>query len=130
MICKESQFYVWLQLMSQMLTMRNGLSLHPMWLPGVMQPEQLPQTGILLDEENGLINTNRGGTDTYSAIEEGSIHTVFNVASQSTLSNQPVSMSSSAGNITAETSFGLEPLIQAHYEPFGGVSSSKVIYTL
>ncbi|KAH7567444.1 hypothetical protein ACOSP7_010656 [Xanthoceras sorbifolium] len=126
MLDEAIEYLKQLQLQVQMLTMRNGLSLHPMWLPGVLQSVQLPQTGMLFDVENELLNTNRG-TDTFSANEEGLVQTAFNIPNQPTISNQPIAISSAANISTLETSFGLEPLIQAHYGPFNFSSSSKDI---
>lgn len=126
MLDEAIEYLKQLQLQVQMLTMRNGLSLHPMWLPGVLPSMQLPQTGMVFDEGNGLLNTN-GGTETFSANEESSVQTGFNLSSQCTISNQPVALPSAANIGTSETAFGLEPLIQAHYGPFTLSSSSKEI---
>lgn len=115
-------FLLWL--VSQMLTVRNGLSLHPMWLPGVLEPMQLPQTGIVFDEGNELLHTNRG-TNNISANEETTVQTAFNLSNQCNISNQPIAIPSVADTNTPETPFGLEPLIQSHYEPFN-LQSSKV----
>ncbi|KAJ0087506.1 hypothetical protein Patl1_08917 [Pistacia atlantica] len=108
-----------------MLTMRNGFSLHPMCLPGVLQPMQLPQTGIVFDDGNDLPNTN-SVTNNFSANEETSVQTAFNLSNQCTVSNQPIAIPSTADFNSSETPFGLEPLIQAHYAPFS-LSSSKEI---
>ncbi|KAK9220140.1 hypothetical protein WN943_008788 [Citrus x changshan-huyou] len=126
MLDEAIEYLKQLQLQVQMLTMRNGLSLHPMWLPGVLPSMQLPQTGMVFDEGNGLLNTN-GGTETFSANEESSVQTGFNLSSQCTISNQPVALPSAANISTSETAFGLEPLIQAHYGPFTLPPSSKEI---
>lgn len=120
-----SNFLCFLVIGSQMLTMRNGLSLHPMWLPGVLPSMQLPQTGMVFEEGNGLLNTNRG-TETFSTNEESSVQSGFNLSNQCTISNQLIRVPSSANISTSETSFGLEPMIQAHYGPFNLSSSSKV----
>ncbi|XP_057989633.1 transcription factor SPATULA isoform X7 [Hevea brasiliensis] len=87
MLDEAIEYLKQLQLQVQMLTMRNGLSLHPMCLPGVRQPMQLPMTGLNFDEVNGLLNT----------------------------------------NAATEISYGFEPLIQVHYEPFNLYTSSKEI---
>ncbi|KAK2660262.1 hypothetical protein Ddye_006795 [Dipteronia dyeriana] len=115
-----------LQLQVQMLTMRNGLYMRPMWLPAVIQPAQMPQIGIVFDEKNGLPNTKRG-TDTFPAEEEGSVQMHFNFSNQPSIPNQPIPISSAANISTTESSFGLEPLIPAQYGPFN-LSSSKDIH--
>ncbi|KAK3231350.1 hypothetical protein Dsin_003231 [Dipteronia sinensis] len=116
-----------LQLQVQMLAMRNGLFMRPIWLPGVIQPAQMPQIGMVFDEEKGLLNTNRG-TDTFPAKEEGSVQTPFNISNQPSIPNQPIPISSAANISTSESSFGLEPLIPAQYGPFNLSSSSKDIH--
>ncbi|KAG8637755.1 hypothetical protein MANES_15G162050v8 [Manihot esculenta] len=40
------------------LQAQNGLSLHPMCLPGVLPPMNLPMTGLNFDEGSGLLDTN------------------------------------------------------------------------
>ncbi|KAJ4701729.1 Transcription factor SPATULA like [Melia azedarach] len=124
MLDEAIEYLKQLQLQVQMLTMRNGLSLHPMWLPGVLPSMQLPQTGMVFEEGNGLLNTNRG-TETFSTNEESSVQSGFNLSNQCTISNQLIRVPSSANISTSETSFGLEPMIQAHYGPFNLSSSSK-----
>ncbi|KAJ6304831.1 hypothetical protein OIU78_020401 [Salix suchowensis] len=47
-----------LQLQVQMLSMRNGTSLHPMVLPGLLQPLQLSQVRTGFDEETGYKHLN------------------------------------------------------------------------
>ncbi|KAJ6413008.1 hypothetical protein OIU84_005929 [Salix udensis] len=47
-----------LQLQVQMLSMRNGTSLHPMVLPGLLQPLQLSQVRTGFDEEIGYKHLN------------------------------------------------------------------------
>lgn len=64
-----------------MLTMRNGLSLHPAWIPGVLQPMQLPQMGTVFDGGDELLNTNRA-TNNLSANEETIVKTAFNQSNQ------------------------------------------------
>lgn len=106
-----------------MLTLRNGLSLHPMWLPGVLQPVQLPQAGMIFDEGNGLPNTSRGA-ETFSVNEEGSVQNSFNISHECALPNQPIALP--AANIgLPETRFGHEPLLHDHFTPFNS-SSDKV----
>ncbi|XP_031267146.1 transcription factor SPATULA-like isoform X2 [Pistacia vera] len=117
MLDEAIEYLKQLQLQVQMLTMRNGFSLHPMWLPGVLQPMQLPQTGIVFDDGNDLPNTN-SVTNNFSANEETSVQTAFNLSNQCTVSNQPIAIPSAADFNSSETPFGLEPLIQAHYAPF------------
>ncbi|XP_044475633.1 transcription factor ALC-like [Mangifera indica] len=125
MLDEAIEYLKQLQLQVQMLTVRNGLSLHPMWLPGVLEPMQLPQTGIVFDEGNELLHTNRG-TNNISANEETTVQTAFNLSNQCNISNQPIAIPSVADTNMPETPFGLEPLIQSHYEPFNLQSSKEI----
>ncbi|XP_050229393.1 transcription factor SPATULA-like [Mercurialis annua] len=118
MLDEAIEYLKQLQLQVQMLTMRNGLSLHPMCLPGVLQPMQLPLAGMSFDEGGGLLNANA---------EENSAQTTLNIPNRCTESNQPIGLPSATGIISSETPFGFEPLVQAHYEPFNLCTSSKDI---
>lgn len=110
-----------LQLQVQMLSMGNGLSLHPMCIPGILQPLQLSHTGMGFDEGNGYLNSSRG-IGTFSGNEESSRQSAFNLPS---LSNEPIFIPSATNIITtSESSFGFEESVQAHYEPLN-LSSSK-----
>ena len=109
----------------QMLTMRNGLSLHPMCLPGALQPMQLPLSGMSFDEGNGLLTTNTL-TGMFSASEENSQQNALNLPTQCTISNQPITIPSGSNIASSETNFGFEPLIHINHAPFNLSTSSKV----
>lgn len=102
--------------------MRNGLSLHPMCLPGVLQPLQFSQTRMNFGEENGSLPMNM--SDTVPANPETSVQMVFDLPNQCSSSN-PASVPNMSNIITSETSFGLES-IQAQFGPFQLLSSSQV----
>ncbi|CAI0465018.1 unnamed protein product [Linum tenue] len=72
MLDEAIEYLKQLQLQVQMLTLRNGLSLHPMCLPGLLQPMQLPLTGLSFEEGNGLMNNTTPLTGSFSATEETS----------------------------------------------------------
>ncbi|KAJ8772854.1 hypothetical protein K2173_028031 [Erythroxylum novogranatense] len=118
MLDEAIEYLKQLQLQVQMLTMRNGLSLHPMCLPGVAQPMQLPLSGLGFEEGNILLNAN-SNTGAFSANEERSIHSSHKLPSQCTISNQPV-----VGHSRA-TSFDFDPLIQVQHGTFEISGSSK-----
>ncbi|XP_021273866.1 transcription factor SPATULA isoform X4 [Herrania umbratica] len=103
-----------LQLQVQMLSMRNGLSLHPMCLSGVLQPIQLPQTRIDFGEDNGSLPMNASGT--VPANQEPSAQIVFDLPNQCGSSNH-ASVPNMSNIITSEISFSLES-IQAQFGPF------------
>ncbi|KAF5468237.1 hypothetical protein F2P56_012405 [Juglans regia] len=110
-----------LQVQVQMLSMRNGLSLHPMCLPGVQQP----RTGISFGEGNGYLNSS-SGMGTFPGNEESWRQSVYNLGNQCTLPSQPYVISSGKNATTLETSFGFEESSQAHCEPLN-LSYSKEI---
>ncbi|WCJ35455.1 Transcription factor SPATULA [Euphorbia peplus] len=127
MLDEAIEYLKQLQLQVQMLTMRNGLSLHPMCLPGAMQPLQLPITGMSFDEGSGLLNTN-AATGAFSENDENPEQTALGrLPNRNTISNQSMTLPSAPNIPSSDTPFGFEPLMQAHYEPFNLSTSSKAI---
>ncbi|KAM4129453.1 hypothetical protein ACJW30_01G024600 [Castanea mollissima] len=126
-----------LQLQVQMLSMRNGLSLHPMCLPGVLQPIQLPQPGMSFDERNGCLNSSRG-MGTFFGNEESLRQSASNLPNQCTLSNQPFVIPTATNLTISETSIcSINPLVlqsnqsidesaQAHYHTLNLPSSQEI----
>lgn len=113
----------------QMLSMRNRLSLHPMCLPGVQQPAQLPQMVMSsFGEGNGYLNSNSSsGMGRFPGNEESCRQSVYNLGNQCTLPNQPYIISSGTNTTILETSFGFEESSRrAHCEPLN-LSYSKVV---
>ncbi|CAK7347522.1 unnamed protein product [Dovyalis caffra] len=126
MLDEAIEYLKQLQLQVQMLTMRNGLSLHPMCLPGALQPMQLPLSGMSFDEGNGLLTTS-ALTGIFSANEESSVQTALNLPSHCTISNQPIAIHSGTNLTSSETNFGFEPSVQVNHAPFNLSASSKEI---
>uniref|UniRef100_A0A5B7CD21 Putative transcription factor SPATULA isoform X1 n=1 Tax=Davidia involucrata TaxID=16924 RepID=A0A5B7CD21_DAVIN len=124
MLDEAIEYLKQLQLQVQMLSMRNGLSLHPFYLPGSLQPMQLPQAGMAFDEGNGLLNTNRGA-DSFTGNQEISLRSGFDLSNQCTPSNEPIIIPPITNINNSETSFGMEQSIQNHYGPFNQSTSSK-----
>nr|WIE96145.1 basic helix-loop-helix transcription factor [Loropetalum chinense var. rubrum] len=110
MLDEAIEYLKQLQLQVQMLSMRNGLSLHPLYLPGVPQT-QLHQEGTNFDEGNGLLNTNRGAGN-FSADLETSMGNAFDLSNQCTPSNQPIVIPTMTDITNSENSFGFKPSIQ------------------
>ncbi|GMI91794.1 hypothetical protein HRI_002848700 [Hibiscus trionum] len=54
MLDEAIEYLKQLQLQVHMLSMRNGMSLYPMCLPGVPQPMQMPSTGMGYNEGHGF----------------------------------------------------------------------------
>ncbi|KAK8321133.1 hypothetical protein E1A91_A12G076500v1 [Gossypium mustelinum] len=85
-----------LQLQVRILSMRNGLSMHPMCLPGVPQPVQFSQTRI---------DTN--ASFTVPATQETQAQMVFDIPNQCSSSN-PELVLDLPNMISSNTSVGLE----------------------
>ncbi|KAA8537772.1 hypothetical protein F0562_027648 [Nyssa sinensis] len=124
MLDEAIEYLKQLQLQVQMLSMRNGLSLHPFYLPGSLQPMQLPQAGMGFDEGNGLLNTNTGA-DTFPGNQEIPLRSGFDLSNQCTPSNEPIIIPPLTNITNPETSFGMEESIQNHYGRFNQSTSSK-----
>lgn len=105
----------------QMLTMRNGLSLYPMYLPGALQPAQLTQMPKGFYEGNGTDVTG------ISFNQETSTNTLFDIPNQSTNPAQLTAVDLSS-TLSSETLFGRESAIEGDLRPlqFHTSSNSKV----
>lgn len=105
----------------QMLTMRNGLSLHPIYVPGAVQPMQLPQKGAGFADGNLLLSNS--GASSLPAEQEIAMQTTFDITSQA------IAMPTIANiNNNSETSFRFEQSNQARYGPFNLIAPSKVTF--
>ncbi|KAK2995232.1 hypothetical protein RJ640_006971 [Escallonia rubra] len=124
MLDEAIEYLKQLQLQVQMLTMRNGLSLHPVYLPEALQSMQLPQREIGYDEGSRLLDANRG--DTFCGSQEISIHapTAFDISIH-TAQNQPVVPPMTNISIP-ESSYNLENSIQNPYGLLTHLTPSKV----
>ncbi|KAM7280871.1 hypothetical protein ACFE04_008005 [Oxalis oulophora] len=107
-----------LQLQVQMLSMRNGLGLNPLCLPGVLHPMQQP-TAMSFDEGNGA--------STCSANVESLNPTAFNLSNQSIPPNESIVLPSGP-SMTSQSLFGFEPHTQLHYGPFNHHASHKEFF--
>ncbi|KAF9687552.1 hypothetical protein SADUNF_Sadunf02G0105300 [Salix dunnii] len=105
MLDEAIEYLKQLQLQLQMLKMRNGLSLHPMCLPGAPQAMQLPLSGMSFDEGNGLLTTNTL-IGIFYADEESSVQPALNLPSHCTNSNQPNAIPPGTNITSSETTFG------------------------
>ncbi|EOY14413.1 hypothetical protein QUC31_000026 [Theobroma cacao] len=126
MLDEAIEYLKQLQLQVQMLSMRNGLSLYPMCLPGVLQPTQLPPTGMGYDEGNRFFSPNTEA-GTFSSNEESLMNTPFNLSNPCTISNQPIVAPSVANISNLEASFGFKSSAEAHCGSFSHSTSSKEI---
>lgn len=102
--------------------MRNGMGLHPMCLPGILPPIQLPHMRMGFGVGNGSLHTNSTGT---LVGQETSTLNVFNLPNQHISSNQ-LQLPSTSNIINSETEFGLDASIQANFGPFQHGTASGV----
>lgn len=126
MLDEAIEYLKQLQLQVQMLSMRNGLSLYPMCLPGVLQPMQLPPTGIGYDEGNGFFSPNTGA-GAFPSNEESSMNPPFNLSNPCTITNQPIVAPPRSNVSNFEASFGFESSAEEQYGAFSHPTSSKEI---
>ncbi|KAG8377578.1 hypothetical protein BUALT_Bualt08G0047700 [Buddleja alternifolia] len=126
MLDEAIEYLKQLQLQVQMLTMRNGLSLHPSYSLGSLQSMLAPTAGLELDEGNVLLNANRGA-DTLSRGRDIFMQTTLETIDHST-STQPMLMPSSMPNNTNSGVVpSFVPSMQNHYGLLNHLASSKVI---
>ncbi|KAF8377565.1 hypothetical protein HHK36_030947 [Tetracentron sinense] len=121
MLDEAIEYLKQLQLQLQMLSMRNGLSSHPMYLPGVLQPLQLPQMQMAF-EGNGYT-----GIGTRAVNQKTLTQTIFDLSNHCTSAHQPIGVSTMTNVPNSETSFRLGSSIRAHLGPFQRATSSEVI---
>ncbi|KAE8727979.1 Basic helix-loop-helix DNA-binding superfamily protein, putative isoform 2 [Hibiscus syriacus] len=108
-----------------MLSMKNGLNLYPMCLPGVPQPMQMDPTDTGYDKGH-IFFSPIIGAGTFSSNEESTMNTPFNLSDPSTISNLPVAPSAAyMSNLEASIGFGSSA--GAHYGSFTHSTSSKEI---
>ncbi|KAI8020047.1 Transcription factor SPATULA [Camellia lanceoleosa] len=122
MLDEAIEYLKQLQLQVQMLTMRNGLSLYPMCLPGVLQPAQLSDIKMSFYEGNGTLNMDMTGM--LPVNQETPTNTLFNIPNQST--NPSELSAANLSIINSGTSFGMDSSIQGHLRHFLPHTSSKV----
>lgn len=107
-----------------MLAMRNGLSLHPLSLPGGLQPVQLSQMRMDFGEEHRSLHPNMTGTLPMN--QEASNQNIFAMPNQCTSSNNQQLVPNMVNIINSETTLGLESQIQAPLDAFQLQASSQV----
>lgn len=117
MLDEAIEYLKQLQLQVQMLTMRNGSSSHPFYLPGAVQP---PSTGPLLDEANSsrLVS--------FTADQDASMQPMFNFSSKPAFSDYKLLMTRMSEHNNSGQAYVPEPSIPLHYRPFNASMSPKV----
>ncbi|XP_021897491.1 transcription factor SPATULA-like [Carica papaya] len=124
MLDEAIEYLKQLQLQVQMLSMRNGLSLRPLCLPGALQPTQLSQTRMSFSEDNGSLYINM--SDMRPVNRETLVPPVFSLPNQCTPSNH-MSIPNVPDIINTTSPFGIESPIQGHFGPFQLLNSSEEV---
>ncbi|XP_050388032.1 transcription factor SPATULA-like [Argentina anserina] len=115
MLDEAIEYLKQLQLQVQMLSMRNGMSLHPMCLPGASQLSQIRMEFGGEENRHGPLNM----SGTLNMNQEPSTQNLYN-PNQSYVPDM-------SNVVNSENAFGLESSIQAHFGPFPLPNSSKGI---
>ncbi|XP_027939778.1 transcription factor ALC-like isoform X2 [Vigna unguiculata] len=110
MLDEAIEYLKQLQLQVQMLMMRNGLSLHPMSLPGELRPVMMPQTGLNLDENDGLQNSTSAIAS--SSNEESLVRHAFSFPKQCSISDQSLVVPSVTRLATSNAPSTFQPPIK------------------
>ncbi|RZB68100.1 Transcription factor SPATULA [Glycine soja] len=110
MLDEAIEYLKQLQLQVQMLMMRNGLSLHPMSLPGGLRPMIMPQTGLNLDGSNGFQNSTCAIAS--SSNDESLVRHAFSFPKQCSISNKSIGVPSVKNIATSDTSSTFHPSIK------------------
>lgn len=115
MLDEAIEYLKQLQLQVQMLTLRNGLSLYPGYVPGSLQSVQLP-SGNEFDGRSFMLSTNGGAT---LPVNREMPQTAFEI------SNQNPSGKPTITSHDTENSVALETTIHNHYGLLNHLASSK-----
>ncbi|KAI3460191.1 hypothetical protein Pfo_016854 [Paulownia fortunei] len=125
MLDEAIEYLKQLQLQVQMLTMRNGLSLHPGYSLGSLQSMLVPPSRLELDEGYVLPNANRGA-DTLSREDDVFIQSAMENINHSS-STQPMLMPSMVNSTNSGILPSVVPSMQNHYGLLNHLAASKVI---
>ncbi|KAL2333535.1 hypothetical protein Fmac_014748 [Flemingia macrophylla] len=115
MLDEAIEYLKQLQLQVQMLSMRNGLSFHPMLFPEGLQPLQVYQMRMDSGEENRSTHSNT--TTSRPMHKENPIHFSSNLPNKHTVANQSP-MPTPSYIVGSETSFRLESPILENIRSF------------
>lgn len=105
--------------------MRNGLSLHPMSLPGGLRPMIMPQTGLNLDGSNGFQNSTCAIAS--SSNDESLVRHAFSFPKQCSISNKSIGVPSVKNIATSDTSSTFHPSIKVCVQYFNRSISSYIV---
>ncbi|KAH6831638.1 hypothetical protein C2S53_009113 [Perilla frutescens var. hirtella] len=125
MLDEAIEYLKQLQLQVQMLTMRNGLSLHPGYSLGSLQSMLAPSAGLDLDEGNPLLHANKG-TETLSRDQDIFMQSSLGPTNHSP-PTLPMIMTSTANTTNSEMLPSYAPPVQNRYGLLNHLSSTKDI---
>ncbi|KAL3840417.1 hypothetical protein ACJIZ3_025008 [Penstemon smallii] len=126
MLDEAIEYLKQLQLQVQMLTMRNGLSLHPGYSVGSLQSMLVPPSGLELNEGNLLLNEDRGGTGTLSTGQDVFMQSAMQTTNHGP-SSQPMHVPSVTIGSNSEILPSFVPFTQNHYGLLNHLAASKEI---
>ncbi|KAK9109248.1 hypothetical protein Sjap_017308 [Stephania japonica] len=128
MLDEAIEYLKQLQLQVQMLSMRNGLSLNPMYVPGVLPPLQLPRVRMGFSEGNGLQPPINVGAGVRPVNQESTIQASFGPSNQCNTLRQPIVVSSMANTSHADPPYGLDSPNHVLQGPFPLSATAEEIY--
>lgn len=124
MLDEAIEYLKQLQLQVQMLSIRNGISLHPLCLPGVPQPVQLSQMRMGLSEAN--VSNNLDTSAPLPLNPETSARTILSPPNKSPSPGQ-LTVPAMLNVINSTTPLGLDSSVQSTLGPFYFRTSEKEI---
>lgn len=104
-----------------MLTVRNGLSVYPICLPGMLHPNQIPQTRP--DSYDGTRSLNMNMTKAVSIDQETLTEAILSLQDNGV---EGIPVSGFSTMIDSRTAFQTESSSQAHFGPYQLLKSSSV----
>ncbi|XP_075500289.1 transcription factor SPATULA-like [Primulina tabacum] len=122
MLDEAIEYLKQLQLQVQMLTVRNGLSMDPICLPGILHPNQIPQTRP--DSYDGTRSLSMNMTKAVSIDQETLIEAILSLQDDC-VERMPDSGFSIM--INSRTDFQIESSMRAHFGPYQLLKSSPKI---
>ncbi|CAI8588887.1 unnamed protein product [Vicia faba] len=123
MLDEAIEYLKQLQLQVQMLSLKNGLSLHPMCYPEGLQPLSLSRLGMELSDGNRSTPLNMTSTLPHPQ-DNNSLLYASNLPNKNTLTSQSSMPSYPTYVNNAETSFAAESRIPSHKRPLQQTSEA------
>ncbi|XP_058080387.1 transcription factor SPATULA-like isoform X2 [Magnolia sinica] len=128
MLDEAIEYLKQLQLQVQMLSMRNGLNLHPMYLPGPLQPLQVPQMHVGFGVGSSSLHVNMG-VGMLPMNQDSTTRSSFGPPNQcNPTQHQPMVIPSLTNITNSESSFDLD-ISRAHHGPFQFPSAIEEMYS-